>query len=159
MSHENPKKQSQFQMWMKSSHESWMNESEMETLQLHSFATHNCLVEFIFWLGIKLNVLLSHFQVLKNKLWGWPWPKWGVIYHVWLKRNNKRNGEIIWIQRKLVHENFYKECRLFLLFPEEKNQRMQIFLGIDPLGNGSLWQSVAVCGSLKFSELTHLKCQ
>ena len=102
MSHENPKKQSQFQMWMKSSHESWMNESEMETLQLHSFATHNCLVEFIFWLGIKLNVLLSHFQVLKNKLWGWPWPKWGVIYHAWLKRNNKRNGEIIWTYRILV---------------------------------------------------------
>ena len=102
---------------------------------------HNFLVVLVsFCQEVKLNVLLSHFQVLKNKLWGWLWPKWGVIYHVWLKRNNKRNGEIIWIQRKLVHENFYKECRLFLLFPEEKNQRMQIFLGIDPLGNGSLWQ-------------------
>ena len=47
---------------------------------------------------MKSNVFCRIFlsQVLKNKLWGWPWPKWGVIYYVWLKRNIKRNGEIIW---------------------------------------------------------------
>ena len=113
-----------------------------------SVGFHNFLVVLVsFCQEVKLNVLLSHFQVLKNKLWGWLWPKWGIIYHVWLKRNNKRNGEIIWIQRKLVHENFYKECRLFLLFPEEKTKECKYFWGLTRLAmavSGSQWQSVAV---------------